>query len=333
MARTGENIYKRKDGRWEARLILSRKNGKNRYKSVYAKTYGEVKKRLEMAVAEVGNCEEKVKNTAEITFENLAKMWLENKKSQVKESTFARYFSVLNKHIFPHWGGWLAKKITTEDMKKYVSYLIFDGLSHKTIEDILVVIKGIFRHGQKQFTAVCDFSQIAIPKTEKNIRVLSFTEQKQLENMLFTGIDRCKLGVILCLYTGLRIGELCALRGENICVSGRFLQVKSTMKRIKNLSENAENKTKIIITPPKSKKSVRDIPIPKFLLPFLKAFETPPNAYFFTGSEDFIEPRTMQNKFKNYVKKAEIKGANFHQTRHTFATNAVEQGFDVKSLS
>jgi integrase len=105
------------------------------------------------------------------------------------------------------------------------------------------------------------------------------------------------------------------------------------MQRIKNMSENAENKTKIIITPPKSQKSVRDIPIPKFLLPFLKAFETPPNAYFLTGSADFIEPRTMQNKFKNYLKLAEIKGANFHQTRHTFATNAVEQGFDVKSLS
>jgi integrase len=246
---------------------------------------------------------------------------------------------VIDRHIFPQWHGKNINEITTQNMEGYVSGLLRNGksdgveLTRKTVLDIFILIKSIFKYALKQSQIICDFTQISIPKSEKHIRILTKQEQRQLEEILLTDSDRFSLGVLLCLYTGIQIGELCAVKGDHLSIKDGILSVNSTMQRVKNLSGFGA-KTKITITSPKSRNSDRSIPIPKFLIPLLLKFETQPDAYFLTGLPDkFIEPRTVQNRFYSYIKSAGIKNANFHATRHTFATNAVEQGFDIKSLS
>jgi integrase len=334
MARTGENIYKRKDGRWEARYIYSRTDsGKARYKYIYGKTYAVVKRRLTESIAESARIAEESK-AADMRFEAAVENWLKHKQPNVKESSYAHYVSVLDRQIISHWCGRNIGQITTHDMDEYIGNLLQSGLACKTVDDIFVIIKGIFKHAGKRVSVVCDFTQITVPKSRKEMRVFSVQERRRLEQCLLNGINLPKLGVLLCLYTGIRIGELCALKGENIDLSERVIHIQSTMQRIKNLDGDCSAKTKIVITKPKSKKSVRVIPIPKFLIPIMRGLATEPDSFFLTGdSGSFIEPRTMQNHFKKYLASAKVSDANFHTTRHTFATNAVEQGFDVKSLS
>jgi len=340
MARTGENIYKRRDGRWEARYILTRDgNNKPRYRSVYGKTYAEVKRKLTQEKLSILTAKEFAIESDRI-FKVLAMKWLHSR--IVKESTFARYSELLRQHIIPYWKDRPIGEISTVMLEQYISALLKNGrldgkggLSHKTVADILIPLKSIFNYAHKTgCPLICDWKGIAVPKGGREMRVFSKQEQRKLTKHLLTDTDPSRLGVLLCLFTGIRIGELCALKGEHIDLSSRTLRIRATMQRIKNLSVESEPKTKIVITSPKSKKSARDIPIPKSILPFLRELAVSSDAYLLTGSSDhFIEPRTMQNRFKAYLSQCKIKDTNFHALRHTFSTNAIEQGFDVKSLS
>lgn len=134
--------------------------------------------------------------------------------------------------------------------------------------------------------------------------------------------------------TGIRIGELCALRWENIDIENKVLSVNKTLIRIQNTNTLIASKTKVIISAPKSKCSIRKIPLPDCIIPLLKAFAQKGDTFFLTGeTERFVEPRTMQNRFKKYVSACNITDANFHALRHTFATRCIELGFEIKSLS
>jgi integrase len=165
------------------------------------------------------------------------------------------------------------------------------------------------------------------------MRVLSRQEQSSLEAVLTTDTDMFKVGMLLCLYTGLRIGEVCALRWQDISPDYETLSVRQTLQRIKNVSGDGD-KTKIHIDTPKSLRSVRDIPIPKFMSPYLRDYARDGRTYFLgTGDGVYTEPRTLQNHFVRNVKAANINPANYHSLRHTFATRCVEAGVDIKSLS
>lgn len=165
------------------------------------------------------------------------------------------------------------------------------------------------------------------------MRVLSKKEQQQLECVLMQDTDLTKFMVLLCLYTGIRIGEACALRWEHLQLDSGILKVRETMQRIQ-APQNIAAKTRVIITEPKSACSKRDIPLPKFLIQYAAQFQTERKAFVLTGETDqFIEPRTLQNRFRNYVKASRIEHANYHALRHTFATRCVELGFEIKSLS
>ncbi len=344
MARTGENIYKRKDGRWEGRFIYAYgEDGKAKYKYVYAKTYTAVKSKLikrqqssETATLQSSITSEKSK------YEYWLNEWLALKKLKIKDSTYIRYRNSIENHIKPRLGKYPIDKISTSLMENFVSHLTthgklngYGGLSAKTISDILLIIKESFQYARNHgVIAMCNFDSIALKKEVHEMRVLSSAEMQILIGVLLRDTDLYKLGVFLCLFTGIRIGELCALQWKNISIDDKTIKIEQTMQRLQSNDPNDVQKTRIIITEPKSFASVRVIPIPEFVIDAIKPYHRNPNAYLLSGeSKYYVEPRTMQNRFKRYLKDSGIEDANFHSLRHTFATRCVEAGFDVKTLS
>lgn len=166
---------------------------------------------------------------------------------------------------------------------------------------------------------------------KKEMRVLSQEEQKKLVAYLMQDLDVCKLGILVALYTGLRVGELCALRWEDIGKDS--ITVRRTIQRLKKDNTNG---TELHIGSPKTKTSLRTIPIPSFLQDQIEPFrklELAESYFLATTPGEVIEPRVMQYRFSRYLKDAGIDKANFHALRHTFATRCVEAGFEIKSLS
>ncbi len=340
MPRKGENIYKRKDGRWEGRYILFHTpEHKAKYAYIYGKTYGEVKQKLK----EQKGKDKLVNSTPKksLTYNELLDNWLHSTYLNTKESTQARYAHLINIHIKPKLGIYTLSQLSTELIETFIEQKLTDGridkqggLSPKTVTDILTIIKSTIEYARYRNESItCNLNKLSIKRKEKEMRVLSKSEQEALIAVLVEKMDRYKFGVLLSLYTGIRIGELCALQWESLCISQSTLKIRKTMRRIQDIKNVSTSKTKIVITEPKSQCSIRDIPLPSFIIEIAKPFLSNPKTYILTGNNRYVEPRTMQNKFKNYVKKSGIKDANFHSLRHTFATRCVEVGFELKSLS
>lgn len=338
MPRRGENIYKRKDGRWEGRYIKSRlPDGKAKYGYIYAESYRNVKTKLKniTQTTYVPN-----KDTISGTYSELLFKWLQSKRITVKESTFTRYRRIVEIYIIPALGNRQVCDITSIIVEEYTHNLLANGrldgkggLAHKTVSDILVILKSSLEYGRdNNYQINCNTKRISVKKKDKEMRVLSISEQTVLSNYLRQDMNLYKLGILLSLYTGIRIGELCALRWENIQLEAKTIKIRETLQRIPTVGESS--KTRIIITEPKSACSVREIPLPECLLPIITPFQASPKAYVLTGDKNrYAEPRTMQYHFHQYIKKTGIASANYHSLRHTFATRCVEAGFEIKSLS
>lgn len=171
-----------------------------------------------------------------------------------------------------------------------------------------------------------------LPKSQpKEIAVFTPDEQKKLLRTILASHDHTACGVLLTMYTGLRIGELCALQWKDIDFDTRILHISKTVQRIRVYGE--ESKTAVKVTAPKSATSMRDIPLPEFLISMLAAYRSDGNAYIASGSKELIEPRSFTNRYKSLLKKAGVPSRKFHCLRHSFSTSALQQGFDVKTLS
>ena len=335
MPKAGRNIYKRKDGRWEGRYPKGHSDtGKIIYGYVYAKTCTEVRKRLGTAPKEIPKRTLFMGSISEV-----AEQWLSVTALKVRPSTLAGYDAILRLHILPQLGQVALGKLTTASISEFAQGKLqhgrvdgTGGLSPKTVRDILSVLKNVldFAVSEKRIeNAVA----ITYPKNQqKKMRVLSRLEQLVLRDALLEEITAHKVGILLCLYTGLRVGEVCALRWQDFSSDFDKLSVRRSMRRIQ--CNDGTRKTKISIDTPKSKSSLRDIPIPKFLSSILADFVCGEDAYLLsTPGSSLTEPRTMQNHFKRIIRAIDIPDANFHCLRHTFATRCIEAGVDVKSLS
>jgi len=136
------------------------------------------------------------------------------------------------------------------------------------------------------------------------------------------------------MLTGMRIGEVCALRWADISLTDRTIRVHSTMQRLKNYDETSTAKTKIVVTTPKTDTSFRIIPLTHFAAELCRSMDPhDPEAYILTGTAQFMEPRVLQYRFKKHTAACGLEGMHFHALRHTFATRCVEVGFEIKSLS
>lgn len=327
MARKGENIFKRRDGRWEARYFKGyNKKNKIIYGYVYATTYLDAKRKRNEILLELDIKKETYNKRL---FANVINVWLEKKKVEIKESTYSRYYEIVKKYIIPAFGEMRDYQITNENVTEFVLSLINLSLSNKTIKDIVTVLKQIFKFANINIS-------ISSPKVEKNkIKILSLEEQKRLETYIKNNFDNVELGIFLALYMGLRIGEICGLKFKDIDIENKLINVNRTVQRVKNLDSHSQAKTKIIITAPKTESSKRCIPIPSTILPyfaFVKANAISEEAFLLSNKEQATEPRSFYNKYQKILSKLGLAGFSFHTLRHTFATRCIELGFDPKTL-
>ena len=343
MGKRGENIYKRKDGRWEARVLKGyNEQSKALYAYFYGRSYKEAKEKVFMSLPYVKESPFKTSSSDFLIFECVLDSWLENSKIKLKGSSYVKYHNIINNHIKPLLGKHLLININSTLLNTYIAEKLKSGklnesggLSEKTVKDIMSVIKSALSFAKNESLPVDENINLTLPREKnKDMRVLSKDEQATLEKYLSSELNESKLGIFLCLYTGLRVGEVCALKWSDISIESGTLTVNRTMQRIQTLDDDSSTKTKIFVAEPKSGSSTRTIPLPDCLIDKLTRFlPTNTNAYFLTGTNRYIEPRTYQNHFKSYIADSGIKVANFHSTRHTFATRCVELGFEIKSLS
>ena len=264
-------------------------------------------------------------------FEVVTEEWLKYKKNTVKKSTYYNYSYSVAKYLYPSFAG---KNITK--IKNYNNFIeeLSDTLSPKTVRDIVTKLKEIINFYEEEHNTKLNIKKMSLPKmNKKEIQILSNKEKQKLEKYCIQQNDLKSLGILICLNTGLRVGEVCALRWENVDFETRRIHVEKTIERIYS---KEENKTIVIIDTPKSITSVRTIPINSKLYNILKQIrgKSKKTDFVLTGSsEHYVEPRNYQYNFREILKKSKIKRYKFHTLRHTFATNCIEAGMDIKSLS
>lgn len=337
MARKGENIYKRKDNRWEARYQIGYdENGKMKYGYCYAKTYQEVKEKQGKAKANLLFGNQEKSKTSKTLFSSCCNEWVMLNRTKVKESTYSKYRKVVEKHIIPELGGFHVETISTMLVEQF-SFTLLNAkkLSTKTTKDILVILNSIIKYMQNHYPASRRDIDIIYPKEQhQEMRVLTIIEQKNLINELLSEMDVFKFGILLSLLTGLRLGEVCALKWKDISIPEKTLAVCSTMQRIIDFGDDLGSKTKLIISEPKSFNSFRVIPLPDCIIPYCFNFKKKGEEYVLSNEKrKYIEPRVMQYQLEKILKKCKIENAHFHTLRHTFATRCVEADFEIKSLS
>lgn len=339
MSRKGENIYKRKDNRWEGRYVKGYdESGEIKYGYIYAASYTQAKERLQKARTDFALGASLGSKTRR-KFGAFALEWIQVNKHKITESSYVKYLGVIEKHIIPKFGGMRPEMITTASVSEFAGWLTDDcGLSPKTVRDILTILNSILKYAKKQIGAIMPDVEIIYPKSaKKEMRVLSRAEQDRLIEELTTDMDEYKFGILLALITGLRIGELCALRWENVSFDGGYIKVRSTMQRLKNTDNATFNSysTKVIISAPKSEGSARMIPLTDNAKLLCKRFYRGcSGAFVLTGEiSRYCEPRKLQYHFYRITREIGLADVNFHALRHTFATRCVEVGFEIKSLS
>lgn len=332
MPRRGENIRKRKDGRWEGRYRHADSAGKVHSHSVYANTYGDVKEKLSMAkikCSEADQCAQKQNpGLNSITFDDSAIEWFGSIAGKRKHSTCVKYRNIYDIYVKPVIGNIRLNEISQDQINSVLSHDI--EKSNSILRSISCVTNQIMKYAAVHYdvsyhAAVCDGTK----KTRKPVEVLSKSEQAKLIHYLYSFSDICKTGIIICLSTGLRLGEICSLKWEDIDFENRILYVNRTVQRISVQDQKA--KTALIESEPKSCFSKREIPITDDLIRLLQPYRKD-NGYVLYGNKP-MEPRTYQNKFIKYLEAAGIEKTNFHILRHTFATNCIDSGTDIKSLS
>lgn len=342
MPRRGENIRRRKDGRWEARYKKGVNSaGRTVYGSVYGKSYREVKtKQLE-----------KMQNTTKTTiamdkgypyFREVLSLWIEDSRVRLKGATECRYRNLIDEHIMPELGNKQVNELTGPAINAFLADKLDHGrldgrggLSPSYVRSIMLVIRSAINFAAAEKLCFPLQSKISKPPViSKDLPILSPAEQKNLERQCLAETDETKAGVLLSLYAGLRIGEVCALSWDDIDWEEKVIHIRHTVSRVSTNLENGAKSTTLIIDRPKTKSSFRDIPLCSKLIPVLVALKKQTaSPYVVSNREQFISPRTYEYRYHKLLRVSGTTDINYHALRHTFATRCIEAGVDVKSLS
>jgi len=270
----------------------------------------------------------------EIKFSEIVALWKEDKKQYVKRSTFAVYSLLIENHILPVFGEMVL--VEEQDVQTFVFRKLNEGLSHKTIKDILIVLKMILRFGVKNH--MTEYRQIDIKfpteRDKHSIDILSRSHQKQIMVYIQTHFTFKNLGIYICLSTGIRIGEICALTWDDLDVENGIIHVRKTIQRI-YIMEKSRKHTEVILDTPKTKNSIREIPMTKDLLKMVRPVKKVVNGNFYvlTNEPQPTESRTYRNYYKRLILSLGLPSMKFHGLRHSFATRCIESKCDYKTVS
>lgn len=341
MARHGENIRKRGDGRWEARYrIFDAVRGRQIYRSVYASTYEDVKKKREdiMRTKEESSdhgmarmSETGTRTGIQIRFSQAAVGWLEEVAGKRKYSTYIKYRNVYRVHLEGLLGPCLLSDIAYQELPDRLNdHVSAQNLSDSMRRSIYGITSQILAFANVKY-AVCIpvLKPAATGTVKKMAETLSKAEQLRLFTCIYKKPDRCRIAILLCLYTGMRLGELSALKWTDFDFEDRTVTISRTVQRI--VAKDHFSGTVLMESAPKSEYSRRTVPLTDEIAKPLA--DLMGNGIYVFGGDRPLEPRTMQYRFKRLLKEAGIDDRNFHILRHTFATNCVESGMDVKTLS
>ncbi len=336
MSRRGDNIHKRKDGRWEGRYKDSvNLDGTIHYISVYGRTYTECKNKLE----------ERRKSTAIFSQKNSTKtfgiileQWLEHNKLHLKGATINKYSYMITTHIVPELGNVRITEISSSKINLFLDNKLKagrkdgkGGLSPSYVKTLAIIIEAALGFANQD--GICDTLKKTINKPrslKKDITILSSEDIEKIEKISKDKRDLVWLGTYLALHTGMRIGEVCALSWSDIDFNANVIHINHTLTRVLD----AGNKTKIILDSPKTEASKRDIPICSTLEKVLfEAYTKRKSDFVISEKNTFIGTRTFEYRYKQFLKNNNIQEITFHSLRHTFATRCVQAGVDIKSLS
>lgn len=332
MSRRGDNIRKRKDGRWEGRYYaFDVVSGKRKCRSVYANTYRDVKHKLTMAKNNAHPIQSEQKESDKCpntTLDSVAVEWLQEIYKKRKYSTYIKYSEVYATHIQPMLGCLSLANLTQDNINQLLATdrIISGSLS----ASISCVLNQLMKYCAKEYGI---FPYKLKPETERKkrteVETLTISEQSRLINYLHKDMDISKAGILLCMATGIRLGEVCALKWEDIDFENNMLHINRTVQRIS--VKGCDRKTMLMEGEPKSSFSKRKIPLSDYIVSILE-FYRKDEGYLLQKAKP-MEPRTYQNRYAKYLREAQISKTNFHILRHTFATNCIHNGMDVKCLS
>lgn len=268
------------------------------------------------------------------TIREIALAWKTDKQRYVKQSTYAAYVLSLENHIFPTFGEY--NSLTEELVQDFVLKKLNEGLSSKTIKDILIVLKMVMKFGVKnQWINYCEWD-IKFPTSEinKKIKVLTVAQHKKILEYIKQNFTFRNLGIYISLTTGLRIGEVCGLKWSDMNIESGTITISRTIERI-YIVEGETKRTELIVNTPKTTNSNREIPMNKELLsmvkPLMKVVNS--NFYMLTNDEKPTEPRTYRNYYHKLMAQLEIPKLKYHGLRHSFATRCIESNCDYKTVS
>ena len=295
MAKRGNNIYHRADGRWEGRFYCK---GTKKYRSVYGRSYTETKEKLDKLRSEV--LVPSVRCVLLVV--DILKMWLEARRPSIKESSYAGYRHKLEKHLIPYFDKMKYNRLDLSGISKFITDKLTEGLSPKYISDMVIMVKSAARWAEITYNYANQVKNAKLPKKKtKEASFFSPAEQKKIISTVRAEHSNTGCGVMLTLFTGMRIGETCALKWADIDFDGKMLHVTKTVQRI-----------------------ATDV---------LREYRGKDTDYILSGTEKVVEPRCFSNRYKALLKKADVPSRKYHSLRHTFAVNALHQDFDIKTLS
>ena len=268
------------------------------------------------------------------TIREVAILWKKDKQQYVKQSTLSAYALILENHILPTFGN--KRQLHEKDVQDFTLLKLQEGLSQKTVKDILIVLKMIQKFGQKHEILPMTEWSVKFPTEQKKnvLEVLSIANQKKIMQYVKDNFTFRNLGIYICLSTGMRIGEICALKWSDINLSTETISVNHTIERI-YIIEDDKRHTELVIGTPKTQNSMREIPISNELLKIIRPLKKVMNDNYFilTNEAKPTEPRTYRNYYKQLLKDLDIPDLKFHGLRHSFATRCIESQCDYKTVS